>query len=91
MSRKWGLKRTYGGSLTENVTQATARDLLAEAMLRLDREGFPIIATVHDEIICEVSKDQSFDRFDEMMKQTPTWAWGCPIEVESYSAERYRK
>jgi len=90
-SRKWGLKRTYGGSLTENVVQAIARDLLAEAMLRLDREGFSLIATVHDEVICEEPEGADLARFEYLMTEVPRWAQDCPIAVESYSARRYRK
>lgn len=91
-SRKWGTKRTYGGSLTENIVQAIARDFLVEAMLRLDRAGYPIIATVHDEVICEVPDGQgSLEEFEQLMSQVPAWGRGCPIAVESYEAERYRK
>ena len=41
-SRKWGLKRTYGASICENLVQGIARDFLVEAMLRLDGAGYPI-------------------------------------------------
>jgi len=90
--RKWGPKRTYGGSLCENIVQAIARDLLAEAMLRVERAGFPIIATVHDEIVCEVPGSHgSLGEFEALMMAVPAWGSGCPIDVESYDAARYRK
>ncbi|QEF98177.1 DNA polymerase I, thermostable [Stieleria maiorica] len=91
-TRKWSKERTYGGKLTENVVQAIARDFLCEAMLRVERERYPIVATVHDEIICEVP-DQFGDlrTFERIMKQIPVWGRGCPIEVEGFEAKRYRK
>lgn len=89
-SRKWANTRTYGGKLTENVVQAIARDFLSEAMLRVDPE-YPIVATVHDEIISEAHEDLSLERFESLMEQVPAWGHGCPIAVEGYKARRYRK
>ena len=91
-SRRWGPKRTYGASICENLVQGIARDFLVEAMLRLDRTGYPIIATVHDEVVCEVPDDHgSLEEFEQIMSQVPAWGRGCPIDTESYEAERYRK
>ena len=53
-TRKWCLQSTYGGKLVENITQAVARDVMAESMLSLDESGYEIVLTVHDEIISEV-------------------------------------
>ena len=53
-SRKWTRIETFGGKLTENIVQATARDLLAEAMLRLRDAGFEIVHARHDEAVLEV-------------------------------------
>ena len=76
----------------ENVVQAVARDFLVEAMLRLDAKGYGIIATVHDEVISEDAEDfGSLEEFDHIMAQVPTWGRGCPIAVEGYEAEKYRK
>jgi len=70
--------------------QAIARDFLSEAMLRVDPE-YPIVATVHDEIISEAHEDLSLERFENLMEQVPAWGHGCPIAVEGYKARRYRK
>lgn len=92
VTRKWSKLRTYGGKLVENVVQAIARDFLASAMLRIDRAGYDIIATIHDEILCEVQNDfGSLGEFGALMKESPTWGKGCPIDVECFESERYRK
>jgi DNA polymerase len=91
-SGAWGRIRTYGGMLTENVVQAIARDLMAEAMIRVEKAGFPIILTVHDEIISETlkgTKDQK--EFERIMAICPDWAKGCPIAVEGGVITRYQK
>jgi DNA polymerase len=92
-TRKWSPTRTYGGKLVENVTQAVARDFLAEAMLRVESRGYAIIATIHDEILSEVfdEPDWNLMEFESLMRAVPTWGQGCPIAVEGFVAERYRK
>lgn len=89
----WGTVRTYGGMLTENIVQAIARDLMAEAMIRVEREKYPIILTVHDEIISEVDIDYgSLGEFCDLMSgPIPDWAAGCPISVDGWGGKRYRK
>jgi DNA polymerase len=92
LSRKYGPKRTYGGSLTENIVQAIARDFLAEAMLRVEAAGYPIVATIHDEIVSEVPYGfGTLAEFEKEMARVPRWGAGCPIGVEGFEAERYRK
>lgn len=90
--RKWLPIRTYGGMLFENIVQAIARDFLAEAMLRLDRSGYAIIGTVHDEVICEMPEGVgSLDEFDQLLRGVPPWGKGCPIDTEVFESRRYRK
>lgn len=64
-TRKWERIMTYGPKLVENCIQAIARDILAEAMLRVDATGFDIVAHVHDEMIVEVPNRFLTDRHDE--------------------------
>jgi DNA polymerase len=89
----WGRIRTYGGMLTENVVQAISRDLMVEGMIRVEQAGYPIILTIHDEIVAEldngVGTRHEFERL--MAGPTPTWAAGCPVEVEGWEGPRYRK
>lgn len=89
----WGRIRTYGGMLTENVVQAISRDLMVEAMFRVTEAGYPIILTVHDEIIAERKKGAggSGKEFNDLMSVVPPWAKGLPISVAGYVGERYRK
>lgn len=89
-----GRERTYGGKLCENVTQAISRDLMAEAAVRLDAAGFPIVLHVHDEIVCEVPADCAADALKEqesIMTEIPAWAEGLPLAAEGFHARFYRK
>jgi DNA polymerase len=91
-TRKWGDTSTYGGKLFENAVQAVARDVLAAAMVRLEKANYPIVLTVHDECVSEV--DDGFGSVDEycaIMREVPDWLDGCPIAAEGFSSKRYRK
>lgn len=81
---------TYGGKLVENATQAVARDLLAEALLRVD-PLYPVVMHVHDSIASEVDEGAGdVDEFCELMSAVPKWATGCPIDADGYRAKRFR-
>lgn len=85
---------TYGGRLVENVTQAVARDLLAEAMARLESAGYGIVAHVHDEVIVEVPEEgaeASLGEINALMAGAPPWAKGLPLNAEGYICTSYRK
>lgn len=84
----------FGGLLTENVIQGLARDLMVEAMFKLEKNGFPIILTVHDEIVCEpLAKDCDEKAFEQIMRDSPAWAtqMKMPVAVETWVGDRYRK
>ncbi len=93
----WGVVRTYGGMLTENVVSAISRDLMVDAMFRVERAGYPIILTVHDEIVCErkIGSGGSLKEFNALMAIKEAWVTKSPIilpmAVAGYRAIRYRK
>jgi DNA polymerase len=92
-TRKWCRISTYGGKLAENVTQALCRDILRDAMLRVTKAGFTVVAHVHDEIICEGKDLDGEDRlaFEMLMCEVPEWAPGFPISAGCWLAPRYQK
>lgn len=90
-TRQWKETKTWGGVLTENVVQAIARDLMVDAMLRLDEYGFEIILTVHDEIVAEMQRKDCLEKFSWLMSRVPAWGQGIPVEVEAWQGPRYRK
>jgi DNA polymerase bacteriophage-type len=84
----------YGGKLAENVVQATARDLLVEAVLAIEKKGIPVLFHVHDEVIAEVPADQTDAAYGvvlNLMQVTPAWANGLPVACEGGIAECYGK
>lgn len=91
-TKKWGLERNWGGGLTENFVQATARDLMASALLRLEKSGYQVLFQVHDEIVCEKETGKgSLSDFIKIMCLKPRWAAGLPVEAEGWLGKRYRK
>jgi len=91
-NNKWVRGETYSGKLTENITQATARDLLAEAMRRIELAGLGIVGHVHDEVILEVPKGQyTVDDVCSIMNQNPKWAEDLPLSSAGYTGAWYYK
>lgn len=92
-SKKWLRFSTYGGSLVENLTQSVARDLLADAMLRVENNlKYPIVGHVHDEIITEKPIGiGTVDALSKEMTNNPRWAFDLPIAASGFSGTRYRK
>lgn len=86
----WSRQETYGGKLTENCTQATARDILTEAMWRLEKAGFEIVGHVHDEVIIEAHIGKyTVDEVCSLMAQNPEWCPDCPLAAAGYLAPNY--
>lgn len=82
----------YGGILTENLDQATSRDIFGEQQLELDTmPGCDVLFSSHDEAICEVDERVSEKDVDRVMSRTPEWIAGLPVAAESRFAPHYLK
>ncbi|OCG25935.1 DNA polymerase I [Gilliamella sp. HK2] len=92
-SRKWERINTYGGKITENITQAVARDVMAWSMPCIDEIGFNIVLTVHDEIITEAPDVPEFshDYLSQMLSTPPCWAKDLPLAAAGFESYRYKK
>ena len=91
-NNKWSRIETYSGKLVENITQATARDLLAEAMWRIEKAGLDIVGHVHDEVILEAPEDGvTVEKVCQIMNQNPKWADGICLSSAGYSGSYYFK
>lgn len=91
-TRKWTDCYAYGGLWAENITQAVARDILADAMVRLEDHGYAVVLTVHDECVSEVAETfGSVDEFCQIMTEGAPWTAGCPITATGWEGPRYRK
>lgn len=89
---KWARTHTYGGKIVENITQAVARDIMADAILRSRGTIYSVLMSVHDELVAEVDEDKgSVKDFEGLMSTTEAWAEGCPIVAEGNRFKRYRK
>ena len=93
-TRQWKRLDTYGGKLAENVTQAVARDCLAEVMLSADKVNIAVLLTVHDELITEAAagaEASTLTALEGFMSTPPTWAPGLPVGSDGWAGKRYRK
>lgn len=91
-TKKWGVVETYGGKLVENITQATARDCLTEAVERLEVAGFPVVFHIHDEVVIDRPKGfPDLDKVVEIMFQPIPWAPGLPLNADGWVNEFFKK
>jgi DNA polymerase len=91
-TRQWTRCKTYGGKLVQNAAEGIARDLMVCAMFKLNKKGYPILGTVHDEIITEPKEGfGSVEEVVAVMCDKPAWAKGLPVDADGFRAKRYRK
>lgn len=90
-TKKWGSISSYGPKFVENVIQAISRDILAEAMNRLDAAGYKIVMHVHDEAVIEAPMEASLDEACQIMSIAPEWTPGLILNAAGYECEFYQK
>jgi DNA polymerase len=92
-SRQWSRLKTYSGKLAENITQAVARDVLASTMPAIEAAGYPIVLSVHDELLCEAddTKFYSHEKLAALMSAPPAWAKDLPLAAAGFETYRYKK
>ena len=91
-AKQWPRARLWKGLACENITQATAADILRHALRCLDNEGFDTVLHVHDEIVIETDNpDKAQKALERIMKTPPAWAEGLPLDIEVSVMGRYGK
>jgi hypothetical protein len=89
---RWQKLDLYGGSLCNHIVQGTARDLLVEAMFKVEAAGYPVVLTIHDEILSEVDEGfGSAKHYEQLMSDLPPWAEGLPVATKAWEDGRYSK
>lgn len=93
LTRQWTTLYTHGGKACENIVQALCRDLLAYAMIKVEDGGYPIVLSVHDELVCETpdTPEYSVAELERLMCALPEWAEGFPLVAEGSEMYRYAK
>lgn len=93
VTKQWVRLDTYGGKLCENVVQATARDILAEALINADAAGYDPVMHIHDEMVTEVPEGfGSIEELERIMATLPEWCKDWPIKAAGgWRGKRYRK
>lgn len=89
---QWGREKTYGGKLIENIVQAIARDVMMEGMYNAEKAGYPVIGTVHDEVITlrDVGTGD-IKKLELLVCDVPEWADGMPLAAKGFVCDRYKK
>lgn len=90
-TKKWELTRTYGGKLTENIVQATARDILGVVMLRAKAADLPIVFHIHDEIVVEAPISRPLADVEDLFSEPIDWCRDLPLKGAGYSTPYYLK
>ncbi len=90
----WRDLTLYGGLQCENIVQGTARCIMVDRMFAAEGAGYPLVLTVHDELMSEVSNlrpDLNAVEFERLMSQIPAWANGLPLTAKAWEDMRYVK
>ena len=90
VGNKWDKIESYGGKFVENIVQAIARDILAEAMMRLEKKGFNIVMHIHDEVVIE-SDSSSIEEVNQIMSIVPSWTPGLILDADGFESDFYKK
>lgn len=88
---QWGDLDTYGGKIAENITQATAADVMANGAHKAEAKGYEIATMIHDEALSYFKPKQTPDEFVNLLVDLPPWAKGLPIEAEGGLVPFYKK
>lgn len=89
----FAMSRTHAGKIVENITQATARDVLAANLARVEAAGYKIVLSVHDELITETPDTPGYtaDGLAALMATPPKWAKDLPLAAAGFESYRYKK
>lgn len=90
-TKKWGKIDSYGPKFVENIIQAMSRDILAEAMARMEAAGYDIVMHVHDEAVIEAPRDAVLEDVCQIMSKAPDWTPGLILNAAGYECEFYQK
>lgn len=90
-TKKWGKINSYGPKFVENIIQAMSRDILAEAMDRLEAAGYDIVMHVHDEAVIEAPRDAVLEDACQIMSKAPDWTPGLILNAAGYECDFYQK
>ena len=90
-TRKWERAETYGGKLTENIVQATARDCLVVTMMRLIEQGYVPVMHIHDEIVLEADPTDRLEDVNRIFAEPISWAPGLVLTAAGFEANYYMK
>lgn len=86
----WGRAQTYGGKLVENMTQATAADVMAHGAINAEEKGYKIMTLIHDEALA-YDTGLPLEGYCEALSEMPPWADGLPVEAEGQIIPFYKK
>jgi DNA polymerase bacteriophage-type len=94
-TRQWTRNPLIGSSIFQSAVQGTARDFLANSMLNLERNGYEVINSIHDEVLLLVDEKGAEEALENdvmyIMTTPPTWATDFPLAAEGWVSKRYKK